>query len=349
MIIHNCDVSFIYGQRNKNFDTPYHYKEIEVTDITLDKPVVFAFGGTGTYGSDQVNGYLKLIENLLGVFSQDVNIIGINYNFIDPQDNEAIERDLDEFVNNILLKNVQKDGSLLEVQEACKKIRNITIFGHCYGKSIAERIVTKFESGLLKLGYSQKDCAEIVSQIFIISHAAEPKQTKCNAKRLSVVSPLDTALDDTDYAWRLVLKNLNKIELSLTDKEELESLIEQYGKKAVLEINKFYRNNKRVFVVKDEEEIYLASSIPLDSYWWEHALFFAARDEDYKASKRTTEVGDYVSKCLLCALCNSVANSMINNNSKKLVELNLNELKLQLENVVKPLNSTQTISCLKID
>ncbi len=344
MRIFDWQVHFSYGKRVKDNDIPCHYLKIDPEEVLLDKPTVFYFGGTGTNSTMQVNGGLKMLENLLREFSSDVNLIGMHYNYIDSDENEAIDRNIDEFINYILLKHIQKDGAVLDVQEVCKRMRNITIFAHCFGKKIADRMVQKLEILLENLGYRKKDCAKIAGQIFIISHASEPCEKKSHAKTLDVVSPLDNLIDDNNYAWRLLLGNLNQAQISPSDKKELERLIKEYGKMVGQEVQRFYEKNNRVFIVKDKDEIYLAPSMPLDQYWWEHGSKFISRNEEYKANSNATEVGDYVSRCLLCALCNSVANAILNNNSDKIIPFDLDELKLQLEDVVRDFNSKETIS-----
>lgn len=334
---------YLYGQRVKDDSVKYHFKGIDPEEVTLDKPAVFVFGGTGTYGDRSVNGYLKAIESLLGEFSYDADMIGLDYNF--DHDVQTNYNNAEVFVNSILYPHLQINGKKIDVDLVCRKMRQITIFAHCFGKKFTDTLIDCLETTLKNLGYTEDECEKIVKQIFVISYAA-PKGTT-RAKSLNVVSPIDSNINESDYAWKFILRNdlLEQISMSPSDRKEIERLKDYYGKLSRFKIGQFYQKNERVFVVKDsaEESIYLATSCPFDAYWWDHDVMFIPRDKDYKALERATKVGDYVSRCLLSALCNSVANSILNSRSDKLIPFDLEELKLQLEEVVKELNSKETV------
>lgn len=314
--------------------------------ITMDKPTVFIFGGTGTYGEYWVKTYLKWAKGLLGVFGDDVNLITVDYDSADYKaydtgNFEDIDYNCSGFVDHILMPLVQNKNGKIDCNLACKNIRNITIVSHCFGDNVAQRILKDFKQKLIQLGFNEEEGALICEQIFEISYGVDA--IKSDAKQLNIVSPFDTYVDDNNFPRKLLLKDLESIEMSPFDKKELVKFVGKSFEdvEGVLKpLSKFFLENNRVYIVPNGKTIHLATSYPFDKTWVDHSMGFASRDENYKVDKNATIVGDYVSRCILCALCNSVANSIMNSKSEEFIPFDLNELISQLQNIVRMLNSS---------
>ena len=101
-----------------------------------------------------------------------------------------------------------------------------------------------------------------------------------------------------------------------------------------------------VFNIKEEDKIRLFAFglYQTDGYIWEHdhAADGMTRNEDWSNSKIASSTGDCVSRCLACVLCNSVANSIQNKQSNKLIEFDMNKLQEQIETICKTHNFEQS-------
>ena len=88
-----------------------------------------------------------------------------------------------------------------------------------------------------------------------------------------------------------------------------------------------------------------------DDHSYRELLRTIVEDKDSKLMKSNPHenasiTGDYVSRCFASALCNSIANSMLNNASDKLIPLSLDDIQKQLEEVVRPLNANENVKDL---
>ena len=121
-------MSFILGKRIRDDNSNFHWKNLSELDFKINKPSVLVLGGSGTQGDKDANGYAKLAENILGSFSDDVDILSVNYNHSTNEDEE-----IEKLVYDLFLPLVSKNNFKINVAQACKNVRKLTILAHCYG------------------------------------------------------------------------------------------------------------------------------------------------------------------------------------------------------------------------
>lgn len=334
-------IEFLYARRVNDDSVPYHFQGIDPEEIELNKPTVLVLGGGGTFSDKEVNSYMKLVQNMLGTFATDAEIDGVSYQYVyEGLGFESFNYNAELFVKQVLLRLVSNGSKNFDFKQICKNFRNLTIFAHCYGTKYAEMILTNLEKSLRILKFSKAEIQQIMEQIFVVSFAYEPTELKC--KSLTVISPYDSHIHKTTEAWELLFDHLDATKMSETDRQKFLELNNIYGKKARQHSNKFFEDRNRVFTIKRNNHLFLAPSIFLDKGDQEHSTFFLKRGDDYSNIASATKTGSVVADCISSALCNSVANSILNQKSDKLIPLELEEIKLQLDEIVRPLNAEES-------
>ncbi len=324
-----------------------HWERVDLASYNVDKPVVLVLGGDGTREERLANGNAKIIESLLGVFKEDVDLLAVNYNAV-PSKQEYLSENCNNLVNNLFMPCVQLEDKRIDINQACKNMRQFTISTHCFGDfKVFSTMLKIFEENLIKLGYTDNEINKIIEQIFVIGYGS---QNIANSKRFK--SLYCTSLsDDVMVVEGLALKSdflnkINEISMSESDKKAFSSVIE-YNKTKVSkhhglaymsrEMEKIFKAKRRVYQLNYINNINLIAYGLYQTYGhiWEadHSMNALARNNDWSANKNVSLTGDCVSRCLACGLCNSVANSLINNNSSKLIEFDMQGLQQQINDI----------------
>lgn len=330
---------FLYAKRSK--DESYHYAKITLDEVDKSKPMIFVFGGSGTATYRQINGYMKMTESVLGVFNDDVTIVGCKYNdFVGEFEEIGVQELVSgcrEFADKILIPLAKGENGKLDEESICKNFRRVNIITHCFGDIVQRTILDCAVSELGDLGYSSSEIKKAIEQIFIVSSGSDLISEL--GTRLCVVSPLDMTVDNNYHGREIMLKNPSSVELNPNDKKKIANFNGESLGKHIMEVSEIFNDNPRVYVVSENNSIYLAASSPFEKHWDDHGMNYIKRENITAPSEDATIVGDYVSKCIMCALCNSVANSILNDKSKEFKPFTVAEIKAQLQEVVKPLNS----------
>ncbi len=318
-----------------------NWEELSLNDFRVLRPTILVLGGRGTNSNKDTCGYLKIVESLIGVFKEDVDLVGICYNDGTANSNFE-ERNIAKMVLNLFMPLVlNSDGKRLSVNEACKNMRKVTIFAHCYGVYIANEITERFMDEMNYKGFTYEEQLKILSNVFMIGYAS---WTKClKFKSVNVISPYDTLFENGKKNWEDVLLKYKNIKMSPEDKKEMEAFYKKNLKdNGIWNLEEFYKNKERCFVL--DHDGYHHQSLDLvcskiNKGNLDHYIKGVMRSPDWELHNWATVTGDYISRCLSCALCNSVANSILNGmTQKKHISLDLLNIKEQLEEVVKPLN-----------
>lgn len=333
------DLDFTLGRRVK--DSENNWQEFEIEDFTVTKPVILVFGGRGANSNKDTNGYLKVIESLIGVFNEDVDLVGVCYNDGTSTTNIQ-ERNIARMVLNFFMPLISTNGrKKLSVEKACKNLRQVTIFAHCFGVQIVNEITERFMDEMNYIGYSYDEQLKILSNIFMIGYASWTKNSKFQS--LNIISPYDTFFQNGKIVWEDVLFYLDEIDMSPEDKKELKEIYKKVSKNNdSSEIENFYKNKERCYVLKrnnisKHQSIDLVCS-KINKGKLDHYFKGATRGPDWEPHNWATVTGDYISRCLSASFCFSIANSMFNGMTRKLIPFSMNGLQKHLEEVVKPLN-----------
>lgn len=327
---------FVYGQRIVDESVPHHFKEIDLETFLPTKPVVLILGGRGTDDNRIANGYAKIVGSLLGVFENDVILLSANYHRGDEIASYA-EPNERKLMTQLFLTAVSHDGKKIDVNEACKNLRQFTIFSHCYGERVMSHVTEIFEDELKHIGYSEEEINKILEQLVMISYGTFA--TNPRIKNINAISPFDESYTSGKHIWRMLLSRLDSDQITPNDKKELLEIAELPDPSRKLKT--FYANNHRCYVVRSENNLYLATTQHYQNLEIEHAIKGLSRSEDWQPHKHANVTGDCVSKCLAAALCNSVANSLQNRTSEKHVPFDTDLLQTQLEEIAKQLNEQE--------
>ncbi len=342
---------FVVGKRVADDNVPNHYKEIDIFSHKISKPTVLIFGGSGVESNALANGSAKIIESLLGVFGEDVDLLSVNYN-AGTYNEETMLANIGKIVNNLILPlatNLSKER--LTVFDACKNMRQVTLFGHCFGDSVITKLTEMLNSRLLQVGYLPQEADKITKSLFAVTFGATTVNDKINY--INIISPNDEMFPNSgDRAWEVLAnrlkdadKSLPQVKISKEDRDEIVETVNSYnllnprrvfGSGKILQ--EFYNNNQRCFVLGTENGIRLVTSPLYTNGEFDHSIKGLARDANWQESVCATPAGNYVSKCIAAALCNSVANSILNQNSKNYIPFDMSNLQIQLEQIVQPLN-----------
>ena len=187
----------------KSEDNPHGFVHVE--EVPAQEVCVVYLGGDGATDDKAANGYAKIVENeILGVIGSKVPVYSICYDFEDNKKNiarrlefirhrtevllgekslarttdKATEEEYDpRYINKLfdklLAPRISQAGGKqrLPVEEACKRIRKMTIVAHCHGGYVAFKLEKKMQEAMKKLGYSSEERKQIQSQMLVVAHA----------------------------------------------------------------------------------------------------------------------------------------------------------------------------------
>lgn len=339
---------FTVGRRAREEEyIPNNYEIIDLDIYRPNKPIVLVLGGNGSTDDRASNGNAKIVSSMLGVFNKDVDILSVNYN--QALGEPKLTENCNELVTKLLIPYVSINGMRIDIDSACKNMRNITIFGHCRGvDGVMKRLISILNQQLLDLQYNDIECRLLISQIVMVSYGAN-----FNAKINAVKGVYCLSFTDDVYpkgsiqASSHFFNNLDIINMVKTDKELL-NLIDTKTRPNLIwkQLTNFLRLHRRVYNARENNNIRLFAYglIQTGNLLWgaDHSIHALARDVDYNAHKNASSTGDCISRCLACALCNSVANSIINHKSDKFKNFDMEVLQQQIDTICKHDNYEQT-------
>ncbi len=324
---------FIVGRRVVDDSVPMHWQTVDLDTYSHSKPIVLILGGTGADDNKIANGYAKIINSLLGVFKDETDVLSVNYNqgIYTPT---LAQENAKMLVKKLLLPQISLNGAKIDTNLACRNVRQFTVFAHCNGDKIFNMMVQELENELNALGYTEAETLKLISQLFLVSYGT--MSTHWAVKIMNVISPFDEVFRSGKQVWRSLLSKLDEVKINSEDKEFFREM--NLATDPSIALKKFYSHNERCYVLRNENEIHLATSQLHTGGDNEHSIGEFFRDMNWNHHKNMTMAGDAVSRCLAAALCNAVANSIMNRSSSSLIEFDIEYLQTQLEEIVQKLN-----------
>ena len=187
----------------KTEDNPHGFVHVE--EVPAQEVCVVYLGGDGATDDKAANGYAKIVENeILGEIDSKVPVYSICYDFEDNKksiarrlefirhrtevlsgekslakttDKATEEEYAPQYINKLfdklLASRISQAGGKqrLSAEEACKRIRKMTIVAHCHGGYVALKLEKKMQEAMKKLGYSSEERKRIQSQMLVVAHA----------------------------------------------------------------------------------------------------------------------------------------------------------------------------------
>lgn len=186
----------------KNEDNPYGFKNVD--NIAEDETAILFFGGNATSTARSANGYLSSLDKLLQhhKIEENVALYAAIYDFGEMDDravafndnlartklmqdyhhsvklNKQLNDDtlhpryVDELFDKVLLHRISdKKGKRLSANEACAKIRKLTIVAHCHGAYTFLKLEEKMQAKMKELGYTDEERFKIQHEMLCVAHA----------------------------------------------------------------------------------------------------------------------------------------------------------------------------------
>lgn len=321
----------------RNLDRYKHWQTLRLRSYSPNKAVVVCIGGNGTVNSSSANGMCKFVENNLQLLFKK-NGMNHVYDYVDlisavyptendPHKGKFSDQDIESFVDNFLLKLLQTENDeLLPLNEACRRLSQISFFTFCRGHLELDKIMRSFYKELRTLGYSEQECNILMLSTFEVSFAP------LTYNSIIPVLFVDTKQDEMlNSAW----KNKESSNNFDSDLNGVAVKYEKYGDQLLSGVAK----SEAVF---DSIHIY-SSSLRNGSKGNEHNLSLLARDGGWNADYEPN--ADCVSQMMAWALCRSVENGLDNKKSKTFVpKPPLEDLMEELENIKNDFTAEQLMS-----
>ena len=325
----------IWGKRN--LDKATHWQRLKLENYNPNKPVVVCIGGNGTISEESANGMCKFVENYLQLLFKEKGINRV-YDYIDivgavypvQENNERgkfSKEDINDFVDGFLIKLLQDENDeLVPLNEACRRLSQITFFTFCKGHFEVYKIMRAFYKELQVLGYSKQECDILMLSTFEVSYAP-----LIYASLIPVVY-VDSKQDEMlNYVWK---NKETKVQLD----ENLNGVAvkyERFGDPLLSGV----ALSEAVF---DSIHIY-SSRLRNNVESNEHNLSILSRDGGWNA--RYEPNADCVSQMTAWALSRAVENGIDNFKSKKLVpKMPLEELMKEMEAIKKDFSEEELMS-----
>ncbi len=324
----------VWGMRN--LDKQNHWQRLKLNNYAPDKPVVVCIGGNGTVNENSANGMCKFVENYLQLLFKKngmnhvynyVDIISAVYPTGENSDKGKFDKDdIDKFVDEFLIKLVQDDkDELLPLNEACRKLSQVTFFTFCRGHMEVDKIMRAFYKELKVLGYSKEQINVLMMSTMEISFAP-----------LTYGSVIPAVFVDTKQDEMLNTAWKNKE--TATQSDDLNGVaikLERYGDPLLSGV----AVSEAIF---DSIHIY-SSRLRNDVEGDEHNLSLLSRDGGWNSKYEPN--ADCVSQIIAWALSRAVENGLENKKSKKFVpKMDLEDLVEEFESIKNDFSAEQLMS-----
>jgi len=217
------------GQRvKKTSDNPHGFKNVDA--ITTDETAILFLGGNGTTSAKGANGYLSSLEELLQTnnIKENVSLYATVYDFGEIADRTVAFNDhlarkkllqdhhrnvklsvqlnedtrhpryVEDLFNKAFLRRIcDKNGKRLSAEEACAKMRQLTVVSHCHGAYTFLKLEEKMQQKMQELGYTAQEQAKIQHELLCVAHAPYAPLGVSKSTMISFVSATD--FDITHY------------------------------------------------------------------------------------------------------------------------------------------------------
>lgn len=349
---------FGLGRRDKKCENCWEPLNPDV--YLINKPVVLVVGGSGTEGVRGANGNAKIVQTMLDSLGAKAELLSIYYNGKAPSQG-MLEYYSRRFTRDLFAPLLCGGGnSRLSTLEACKNMRNVTIFAHSMGGETVYNMIAELKTMMQKLDYAEEDISKVIKQIFVVSYGVT--MVTPNVNYLNIVSPTDEQFGSSGEAcWRDMIKKLMRSEkLTTAERQNLspEDVVNvpEADKQVLLNMSflldtpkllrEFYNTHERCYVMQecDNELRLVTSPLRAGDKHKDHAITQFRRAKDGSRDINATKTGDYVSKCMAYALYHSVSNSQANAQTSEYIPFNMQGLRSNLENIVRPLNESEQSS-----
>lgn len=323
-----------FGERiTTDAENKTHWLPLDIYHINTNRPTFLCFGGISTTNSKDANYVAKMVQRITPV-EGNANIISIIHGHFEG---ESSARYFNEDKDDLLVRGIKeaflivdalfanllvdKDGNRLMVQDACKNMRNINIFAHCYGHfSTVSYLEDALAFTMRDFSYTDEEIEQILRQILVVSYESgqiyKSKFTSININ--SVASELWS-----DVVLTFPSHDLEQVKMSGDEKEKILSS-KMYQTKDKTLVKNFLSNNKYILYQDGNNIDIYTNNLTIDGT--DHDLSTIYRHSDGRMSYYTNETGSAVSDTIGAILNYALKNSIKNKRDFKYFPLNIEEI-----------------------
>ncbi len=217
------------GQRVEKDGVGYFYR---VDNLPEDKPAVLFLGGNYAKTDRSARGYLSSVKKLFLMHNLDkeIGLYSVVYDFNEENQNEAFNPRfaydfllqkhfrnikvpsfvlneetrspsyIEELFNRAFLYRISdKEGKRLSEEEACRKMRKLTVVAHCHGAYTFLKLEEKIQKEMKKLGYSLEERDKIQHELLCVAHASIAPLGVSQSTMISFLSARDIVVDQYNF------------------------------------------------------------------------------------------------------------------------------------------------------
>ena len=196
-----------------------------VDKVPYDEPCVLCLGGDGTNNDRAANGNAKIIEeDILRPMGIKIPVFSVKYNLSQNSaptsrgiafskyhenslnsktDDDKIyhKADVDDYhpqyIDELYHKVLEPRITLtngkgkIATEEACRRMRMMTIVAHCHGGYVALELEKKLISEMHKIGYTTNEQKQILSQMLTIAHSPACALGVAKSQMISFITAAD--------------------------------------------------------------------------------------------------------------------------------------------------------------
>ncbi|MBR1925449.1 MAG: hypothetical protein IJ837_01170 [Clostridia bacterium] len=169
---------FFIGKRvEKTEQNKNGFEIVKTSKLSENKPIILCLGGQYVLSPRTANGLCKFCLNIMNkdAKNSDFDVFSVIYgtDFDDMKGNLSKD-EITELCESVFISRVKNENNQkLSTEQAMKNMRQVNILSHCYGQIALNQIVDEAEQRMESLGYSKKECKNILSQCFNISYAPQ--------------------------------------------------------------------------------------------------------------------------------------------------------------------------------
>lgn len=219
-----------------------------------------------------------------------------------------------EIYNNIIRDRISKNNgkTKLNVEEACKNLRKISIVAHCHGAFTALKIEEIMQENMKEIGYTKQEADKIQQQMFILAHAPACPLGVSKSTMISFCSAADSQIDfHGNYAHYHIRERLREDYMRYGAEERGDKNGIASNRRLDLKPSYLEGEKGNMFLVKDIYK-YIDGEGPLYEHQGDEHNFTG-----YKLTEEMNNYGKVFTALSRQILTNAVKNSLEQDNSYK--------------------------------
>ena len=316
----------VLGQRVKKTEkNKFGFFDVNLNELKIDSPVVFCFGGSGVVERISSNGFAKFVFNLLNTNPKntDLKVYSLTYGSEDtsPMDGTLTYDEVQSLVHSIFVPLVSKNGEKIDVLEAQKNMRNITIVSHCFGMAVSNIISSLTADEMHKLGYKNGEIRDILKEVTNISYAP----LKANVTPLFSTIDFYSMEDRYKKSYSPLQTHLPKDKFATTIFNEKENHLSVVAKSFVGSFEKGLNpfDEHSLGIIKRTKDWKSYPKEHFDAFYPEEQKYLLKK---YKTLDNLFSRTETISECFSLCLAESVSSSYATKDTNKLVEVDFEKI-----------------------